>query len=72
MPDAALAAALRRLREATGRTQEQVAHDARITTGALSKIETATTTPSWGTVRQIADALGVSLADLVRQVERAE
>jgi len=68
-PDPALAATLRRLREARGLTQEQLAHDAGITMGTLSKIETMTAAPAWLTVRQIADALGVSLSELAAAVE---
>jgi transcriptional regulator with XRE-family HTH domain len=68
-PDPALAAALRRLREARGLTQEQLAHDAGITMGTLSKIETTAAAPAWATVRQIADALDVSLVELAAAVE---
>lgn len=67
--DPALAAALRRFRDARGLTQEQVAHEASITPGTLSKIETGETSPAWATVRQIARALGVSMRDLGEAVD---
>lgn len=69
-PDLALGAAIRRLRERCGVTQEQLAHDAGVTTGTISKLERGTAAPSWATVRQIAAALGVSLVELAREVER--
>lgn len=68
-PDPALAAALRKLRETRGLTQEQLAYDAGVTVGTLSKIETAAAAPAWATVRSIADALGVSLVELAKAVE---
>ncbi len=64
-PDPALAALLKRLREDRKITQEQLAFDAGITVSALSRIERGLNSPGWATVRRIADALGVSLGDLV-------
>ncbi len=64
-PDPALAALLKRLREDRGITQEQLAFDAGITVSALSRIERGLNSPGWTTVRRIADALGVSLGELV-------
>ena len=68
--DQALAAALRRLRESRGLTQEQLAYEAGVTVGTLSKIELGHASPAWATVRQIAEALGVSLVELAQAVER--
>ena len=64
-PDPALAALLKRLREDRKITQEQLAFDAGITVSALSRIERGLNSPGWSTVRRIADALGVSLEELV-------
>jgi transcriptional regulator with XRE-family HTH domain len=64
-----LAAAIRALREQQELTQEEVAIDAGITPGNLSKIERARANPTWTTVERIAVALDVSLGDLVRVVE---
>lgn len=71
-PDPALAAALRELRGARGLTQEELAHAAGLTVTALARIERAKANPTWATVRRIAAALDVTLADLGAAVERAE
>ncbi len=68
--DPALAALLKRLREERGITQEQLAFDAGITTSALSRIERGLNSPGWMTVKRIADALGLSLVELVTDLER--
>jgi transcriptional regulator with XRE-family HTH domain len=69
--DQALACALRRLRRANGSTQEDVAYNAGITVAALARIERGTANPLWTTVRRIASALEISLAELVVAVEDA-
>jgi transcriptional regulator with XRE-family HTH domain len=38
--------------------------------GSYARIELGQSSPAWATVRQIADALDVSLTDLARGVER--
>ncbi len=68
--DQALAALLKRLREERDITQEQLAFDAGITTSALSRIERGLNSPGWMTVKRIADALGLSLVELVTDLER--
>ncbi len=70
-PDPALAAVLRRLRLERGSTQEALAYRSGITTGSLARIELGQATPTWTTVRQIAEALEVSLVELATQVEAA-
>jgi transcriptional regulator with XRE-family HTH domain len=67
--DTALAAVLRRLRTERDLSQEAVAHQAGVSYTTLAKIELARSTPGWATVRAIADALGVSLAELAAAVE---
>lgn len=69
-PSEALAIAIRQLREDQGITQEDLAHDAGITTGTLSKIERCLANPSWTTVERIAGALGTSVARLATSAER--
>ena len=64
-PDPDLAALLKRLREERDITQEQLAFDAGITVSALSRIERGLNSPGWTTVKCIAEALGVSLSELV-------
>jgi transcriptional regulator with XRE-family HTH domain len=69
VPDPALAAVLKRLRDERGTTQETLAFHAGITVGTLSKIELAQASPAWATVRLIADALDVSLTELAAAIE---
>jgi ribosome-binding protein aMBF1 (putative translation factor) len=56
-------------RERTGRSQEAIAHEAGITVGALARIKRGEANPTWTTVRGMASALGVSLAELGRAVD---
>jgi transcriptional regulator with XRE-family HTH domain len=69
-PQPALGKAIRQLRAKRGVTQEALAHEAEITTGTLSLIERGQANPTWGTIQGIAEALGVSLGDLGRLVDR--
>jgi transcriptional regulator with XRE-family HTH domain len=68
--DPALAAVLRRLREARGISQEALAYQAGITSGSLARIELCQSSPAWVTVRQVAEALGITMVELARLVER--
>jgi transcriptional regulator with XRE-family HTH domain len=68
-PDPILAALLRRLREERGLSQEALAYKAGITAGSLGRIELAQSSPAWATVRQIARALDVTMAELSASVE---
>lgn len=71
-PQAALGEAIRQLRVQRGLTQEDLAHDAQITTGTLSVIERGGSNPGWATVRRIARALQVPTAELATLAERLE
>jgi DNA-binding XRE family transcriptional regulator len=71
-PQPALGAAIRQLRDKRGVTQEDLAHDAGVTTGTLSLIERGKSNPAWGTVKSIAAALGVSVADVAKLAEKHE
>lgn len=51
-------------------TQEAVAHDAGITTAALGVIERGLSNPTWATVSGLAEALDVSMAELVAVVDQ--
>jgi transcriptional regulator with XRE-family HTH domain len=68
-PDRQLAAALRRLRDERGIPREALAHSAGITLGALIRIEGAKSSPGWGTVRRLVEAMGASLKQLAEAVE---
>lgn len=67
--DQVLAAALRLRREARGVTQEAVAHAAGVTVGTFGQIERGHVNPTWMTVKQIAKALDISLAELAMLTE---
>lgn len=70
-PDPALGLAIKGLREAQGLTQEELATQADTTVGTVSRMEAAKSAPAWATVMQIINALGVSLLELARAVEKA-
>jgi transcriptional regulator with XRE-family HTH domain len=71
-PQPALGEAIRQLRQKRGMTQEDLAHEADITTGTLSLIERGLANPTWGTVRGIAAALGVSMGELGNLADRSD
>ncbi len=71
-PDPALGLAIKKLREARGLTQEELASRAGTTVGTVSRLEAAKSAPAWATVMQIIDALGVSLPELAQTVEKAK
>lgn len=68
-PDPALAAVLRRLREDRGLTMEALAFKSGVSISSLGRIELGRSSAAWSTVRQIADALDVSMAELAAAVE---
>ncbi len=70
-PDYVLAELLKQLREEREITQEQLAFDAGLTASALSRIERGINSPGWMTVKRLAEALDVSLADIAAEVEEA-
>ncbi len=63
-PQLALGKAIRWLREQGGMTQAVLASDSGVSASRLSGIEAGKVDPSWGTVRQVAEGLGVSLETL--------
>lgn len=70
-PQPALGKAIRQLREERGITQEALAQEAGITVGHMSMIERGHSNPTWGTVKHVAMALDVPIADLAKLSERA-
>jgi transcriptional regulator with XRE-family HTH domain len=50
-------------------TQEDLAFASGLSIGALSRIERCLNDPHWTTVTRLAEALGVSLAELVQAIE---
>jgi transcriptional regulator with XRE-family HTH domain len=71
-PQPALGEAVRHLREKRGITQERLAQDAGLTTGTVSLVERGRSNPAWGTVKSIAEALDVSMAELAAAADRSE
>jgi transcriptional regulator with XRE-family HTH domain len=61
-----------RLRLERGITQESLAFEANVTIATLSRIERGVTAPKVGTLRKIATALGMSLAELVMAVDQEQ
>ncbi|MFP5387719.1 MAG: helix-turn-helix domain-containing protein [Thermoleophilia bacterium] len=71
-PQPALGEAVRELREKQGITQERLAQDAGVTTGTVSLVERGRSNPAWGTVKAIAEGLGVSLVELAKRASDLE
>jgi len=63
-PQPALGKAIRQLREELGMTQEALAQEASITVGHMSMIERGHSNPTWSTIKGIASALEISIADI--------
>ncbi len=61
-----------RLRIERGVTQEALAFEAHVTIATLSRIERGVTGQKVATLRKIAAALGMSLAELVTAVEQEQ
>jgi transcriptional regulator with XRE-family HTH domain len=71
-PDPALARALLALRQRSGQSQESLAHAAGLTVTAYARLERGQTNPTWATVRAVARALDLSLAQLGKAIDQAE
>lgn len=71
-PQPALGKAIRQFREKCSLTQEALAQDAGVTVGHMSMIERGHSNPTWGTVKGIAKALGVSMGDLAKFADDLE
>lgn len=68
-PAEAFGIALKRLRTASGLTQEALAHEAGLSLTSLARIETGVQEPRVGTVIGLARGLDLVGADLVRETE---
>jgi transcriptional regulator with XRE-family HTH domain len=69
-PQPALGEALRQLRSKRGLTQEDLAQRADVTVAHLSAIERGHANPTWGTVSNIADALGSSMGEIGKLADK--
>lgn len=56
---------IRQLREKAGLSQKALAHKAKISQGKVSEYESGKSIPRLDSARRIADALGVSIDELV-------
>lgn len=66
----AFGAALRKMREARGLSQEELAHRAKTGQPYISLLEGGKHSPSLATADLVAAALGVDLVDLIKAVEK--
>lgn len=69
-PQPALGRAIRELRRKRGASLKELAPQAGVTFGTLSLIERGEANPTWQTVRQIAEALEVSIGELAMLSEK--
>ena len=71
-PQQGLASAVRILRERAGLSRSELAERAGISTSWLSRIESGSYDPSWGSMRRIARGLDVSMEVLSEVAEENE
>jgi transcriptional regulator with XRE-family HTH domain len=71
-PQAGLGRAIRQLRTARGMSQEQLGLRSEIHPTWISHLESGRNNPAWGSVRRIAAALDVSLAELAALAEELQ
>jgi transcriptional regulator with XRE-family HTH domain len=71
-PQPGLARAIKKLRTERGLSQEEVGLRAGIHPTWISHIESGRNNPAWGSVRRIAAALGVGLAELAALAEELD
>jgi transcriptional regulator with XRE-family HTH domain len=71
-PQPGLGKAIKRLRAERGLSQEEVGLRAGIHPTWISHIESGRNNPAWGSVRRIAEALGVRLSELAALAEELE
>jgi transcriptional regulator with XRE-family HTH domain len=60
------------LRKERDLTQERLGLDADIEPAWISKLESGYVNPTWGTMGRLADALGVTLAEIARRADEDE
>jgi transcriptional regulator with XRE-family HTH domain len=71
-PQPALGEAIRQLRRRRGATQDSLAESADLTAATLSLIERGRANPTWDTVKKLAAALGVSMAEVGKVADEHE
>jgi len=71
-PQLGLGAALREFRVNKALSQEELAHRASLHPTWISHLESGRENPSWATVRRLATALDITVADLAARAEALE
>jgi transcriptional regulator with XRE-family HTH domain len=74
-PQPALGRVVKRLRKERGLLQYQLAKAADVDPSVISHLELGHSNPAWGTIKRVADGLGVEVADLAAEaaaIEREE
>jgi transcriptional regulator with XRE-family HTH domain len=71
-PQPGLGAAIREIRKRRGFSQEKLGHLSEIHPTWISHIESGRNNPAWGSVKRIAGALEVRLAELAKRAEELE
>jgi transcriptional regulator with XRE-family HTH domain len=69
---AALGNAVKTRRQELGLTQEQLANDSGLHQRWVSNVETGKRNPSYGSLRRLAGALGLSASELIARAEQIE
>lgn len=64
--------AIRRVRQRRQKSMRAVERDAGLGQGALSPIERGKRQPRWGTIRRVAQSLGVQPKEIAEEVEAIE
>ena len=71
-PQPGLGKAIRKLRHERELSQEELGHRAGIHPTWISHIESGRNNPAWGSVRRIAEGLGIKISELAATVEDLE
>jgi transcriptional regulator with XRE-family HTH domain len=71
-PQSGLGKAVRSLREKAGIDQAALAKRAELPASLIAEIESERSDPTWGDVRKVAEALGISLEALSELAEELE
>jgi len=68
-PQAALGSAIRQLREKAELSQEELGYRAGVSRAWVSEVESGRKSPTWRTLTQLAEGLGVRMIDVTALVE---
>ena len=71
-PQTTLGHAIREAREQRGLTQRELARRSGTDVSWLSRLESGSSNPAWGTVRRLAAAMGMRASELALRAEELE